>query len=126
MLCSNLCYNSVWYNRESALSVLFMLSMGYSWKYIYINKVGWKYTFLKKPPGIFRFVTLALEIPKKKSFHPWKFCKIVWHPLKVSRSKNMTHGHGNSHDFFINTPGNSTSFLIKYWNFHILFLFFLE
>ena len=125
MLCSNLCYNRFWYNRESALSTFFMLPMGYSWKYIY-RQGGWEYTFLKKPPGIFRFVTLTLEIPKKKSFYPWKFCKIVWHLLEVSRPKSKTHGHGNSHDFFMNTPGNSNSFLIKSWNFHLLLLFFLE
>ena len=32
---------------------------------------------LKNPCGNFRFVTLPLEIPEKRSFHPWKFCKIV-------------------------------------------------
>ena len=59
-----------------------MLPMGYSWKYIY-KQGGWEYTFLKKPPGIFRFVTLTLEIPKKKSFYPWKFCKIVWQKTRL-------------------------------------------
>ena len=28
------------------------------------------------PPGMFRFVTLPLEIPEKISSHPCKFCKI--------------------------------------------------
>ena len=56
------------------------------------NGGGWGYTFLNlhptsppilpvptPSPGIFRFITLQLEIPDKTSFHPWKFCKIVWH-----------------------------------------------
>ena len=33
--------------------------------------------FSKTTPGIFRFVTLPIEIPEKASFHPWKFCKFV-------------------------------------------------
>ena len=36
--------------------------------------------FSEKNPGIFRFVTLPLEIPEKTSFHPRKFCKIVTLP----------------------------------------------
>ena len=42
-------------------------------------------------PGVFRFVTLPLEIPEKTIFHPWKFCKIVWHPLETPKSKIKTH-----------------------------------
>ena len=88
--------------------------MGYSRIY---TQGGWGYTFLKKPPGIFRFVTLTLKIAEKKNFHPWKFCKIVWQPLEsLSRSKIKT--HGNSHEFssthveistysLFNTLGNS-------------------
>ena len=67
----------VWFSllfQYSAPSALFMISMGYSRKYT--NKEAEEYTFLKKPPGIFRFVTLTLEIPKK-SFRPWRLCKIV-------------------------------------------------
>ena len=41
---------------------------------------GWGYTFLKKIPGIFRFVILALKISEETSFYLWKFCKIAWHP----------------------------------------------
>ena len=33
-------------------------------------------TFLKKNPGIFRFVTLPLEIPQKKGFTPANFPKL--------------------------------------------------
>ena len=53
---------------------------------------------------------------EKNKLHPcWKFCKIVWHPNKT---------HGNSIWVFLEHPclGNSTSFLIDPWNFHMLFL----
>ena len=43
--------------------------------------------------GIFKYVLLPLEILEKTSFHPWKFCKIVWHPLEIPRSKTKTHGN---------------------------------
>ena len=43
----------------------------------------WGYTFLKKNPEFFRFVTLVLEIQRKTSFHYWKFCKIVWNSYEV-------------------------------------------
>ena len=54
--------------------------MGYSRKKF--KHGGWGYTFLKNTPGIFRFVTLSFEIPEERTFHPWKFCKIVWRTLK--------------------------------------------
>ena len=69
--------------------------------------------FWNTPPRNFRFVTLTLEIPEKKSFqHPWKFSKIMWHPLVIPGSKSKT--HRNSTWVFIWTPlaGNSASFLI--------------
>ena len=47
--------------------------------------------FWKPLSGIFRFVTLPSEIPEKTSFYPQKFCKIVWHPLEIPRSKTKTH-----------------------------------
>ena len=54
----------------------------------------------------FKCVLLHLEILEKTSFHPWKFCKIVWHPVEVARSKTKTHG-------------NSTwVFLEHLWNIH--------
>ena len=117
ILCSNLCY-SFWHNRESAQSALFLLSMGYSWKYTYItNKGGWEYTSLKKPPGIFRFVTLTIEISNKKGVHPWKFCKILWHLLEVSRSKTKTHGNSRFfHEHTWENPGISTCSFFFFWN----------
>ena len=42
------------------------------------------------PPGNFKVVTLHLEISEKKSFHFWKFSKILWHPLQIPRSKAKT------------------------------------
>ena len=49
----------------------------------------WGYNILNLPPTPwnFRFVTLPLEIPEKTSFHPWKFSKIVWHPLEIPSQK---------------------------------------
>ena len=76
-------------------------------------------------PGIFRYVTLPLEIPEKISFYPWKFCKIVWHPLEIPRSKTKTYAMEIPHDFFLNTNGNSSSFFIDPWNSHMLFLQYL-
>ena len=52
---------------------------------------GWGYTFLKRPTGNFRFVTLLLEIPEKIKFYPWKFCKFLWHSLKIPKPKTKTH-----------------------------------
>ena len=73
---------------------------------------GLRIYFSEKNPGIFRFVTLALEIPEKTRhpFSPWKF-----------QGKRTTHGMEIPHELFLNTPGNSTSFLIDHWNFHMLF-----
>ena len=53
-----------------------------------------------KIPGIFRFVTLPLQIPQKTSFHPWpwKFGKICVTRLGNSRVKKQGNlqTHGNS------------------------------
>ena len=54
---------------------------------------GWGHTFLKKAPGIFKFVTLPLEICDKVVLHPWKFHKIVLHPLEFPRPKTKTLGN---------------------------------
>ena len=47
-----------------------------------------KYFFVKKP-GIFRLVTLPLEIRDKSKLHPWKFHKIVTNSLGNSNTKNQ-------------------------------------
>ena len=76
---------------------------------------GWGYNFLKTPYGIFRSVTLPLEIPEETRFYPWKFCRIVWHPWKFQRQKPRP--VEIPHEFFVNTPENSTSCLTDPWNF---------
>ena len=80
--------------------------MGYSRKNP--NRRGWGYTFLKSPPGNFRFVTLLQEIPEKKSFYPWRLCKFVWHPSEIPKPKTKT--HGNSALGFLEHPWNSHFF----------------
>ena len=56
------------------------------------------HTFLKKTPGIFRFVSLPLEIRNKMKLHPWKFHQILLHLLEFPRPKTKI--HGNSTLFF--------------------------
>ena len=77
-----------------------------------------EYTFLNPPNGIFRFFTLPLEIPKKPSppgnseelyDGPWKFQSQKPRSMEIPR------------EFFLNTPGISTSLLTDSWNFHMLF-----
>lgn len=69
--------------------------------YIFLGRFHKKYKqrlqdiFFLKTHENFRFVALPLEILKKASFH---------------RAEEITH------EFFVSTPGNSTSFLIDYWN----------
>ena len=63
--------------------------------------------------GIFKCVLLPLEILEKTSFHPWKFWKIMWHPLKIPRSKTKT--LDIPHGFFLNTSGISTIILFLPW-----------
>ena len=74
------------------------------------SKRGIRTKFWKKNPGIFRFATLPSEILEKAKLHPWKFSKIVWHPLDIPRPKTKT--HKIPHDFILITPGNSYTFLL--------------
>ena len=74
------------------------------------------FSLLKKPPGVFRFVTLTLEVPKKKSFNPLKFCDTPW-KFQGQKPRPM-----QIHMIFLWTPleileNNS-------WNFHMFFPFF--
>ena len=80
------------------------------------NKGGWGYTFMKKNPGIFRFVTLSLEIRKKTSFHRWKFCKLCGrYPFwKFQRQKPRLREIPLS--VFLEQP----------WKFHFFFNWLLE
>ena len=78
-------------------------------------QTGWvvDILFWNPPSGIFRFL--------KTSFCPWKFCKIVCHPLEIPRSKTKTQENFPL-VFLYKTPINSTSFLIGPWDFHVPFL----
>ena len=63
------------------------------------------HAFFKKTPP----VTLALEISDKTKHQPWKFHKIMLHPLEVLRKNTKTHGI-------------STRFLLDHpWKFHFSF-----
>ena len=64
---------------------------------VYSTKIKKEWTkkyFFVKNPGIFRLVTLTLEIPDKSKLHPWKFHKIVLQTVleiptsKISASEN--------------------------------------
>ena len=87
--------------------------------------------FFWNTPGNVRFMNLPSEVLTKTSFHLWKFCKIVWHPLEISSSNQkprpMEIPHPASvfleylgkfvfffnwhldlpHAIYFNTPGNS-------------------
>ena len=69
--------------------------MGYSRKKKKTWGGGLRTYFFERPPGIFHFFILPLEIPGKSKLHPWKLCKPALHPLEIPRSKAKT-------------PGNST------------------
>ena len=77
--------------------------------------------------GIFRFLTLPLEIPDKTKLHPIALLETPQncvahpqHPSEILRPKTKT--PGNSTWFFLDHPWNSTLFLINPWKFDLLFL----
>ena len=70
------------------------------------------------PRWIFLFITLPLEIPGKPKFHPWKFRKIVLHPLEIPQSISKTLGKCTW--FLINSRKFCRLFLWYPWEFHIL------
>ena len=76
-----------------------------------LKQGSWGYTFLK-PLELFILFTLPLEIPDKTKLNPWTFHKIVLDPLEIP------------HYFSLVTLGNSTSFLINPWKFHMPFLWY--
>ena len=91
-------------------------------------KIGFGYAVLtgvedillwKKNLENFPFLTLPLEIRTKQSSPPWKFHKIVLNPWKFQGQKPAP--MEIRHYFFFITTGNSTSFLINPWKFHMLF-----
>ena len=84
------------------------------------NKRGWGHNFWKKTPGIFRFVTLPLEVSDKMKLIPGNSTKLCYthcnfqgqnpRPIEIP------------YDFFWMTPVNAISFCIDPKNFHILFI----
>ena len=81
-----------------------------SWGYIY---------FSENPPGIFRFVTLYLKkVSRKQAFTPRNSAKLCDTTKKFQGQKPGP--MEISHDFFLNTPGNSAFFFVDAWNFHML------
>ena len=65
------------------------------------------------------FFTLTPEIPDRTKLNLWIFLKIVLDLLEIPRQKQKTLEILSY--FFLVTLGNSTSFLINPWKFHMLF-----
>ena len=83
---------------------------------------GWWMYYSEIPPsGIFRFVTLSLEIPEKTSFHLLEILQNCVPRLGNLKVKNQD-PRKFTLVFLYKTPINSTSFLIGPWNFHVSFL----
>ena len=73
--------------------------------------------FQKKSKHVVEDMLYFSENPlflEKTSFHPRKFCKNVWYPLEIPRSKTKT-------PFHMSSPWKPTSFLIDSRNFHMSF-----
>ena len=90
--------------------------MGYSRK----KQTGIEDILFWKPPWNFRICYFTLRNSGENKFlsleilqncdTPWKFQGQKPRPMEIP------------HDFFLNTTGNSSSFFIDPWNFHMLFL----
>ena len=72
---------------------------------------SWRYIFLTRPPEILRFVTAPLQIPGKKAFTLWNSPKL---------GDTLWKFQDQNQEFFLNTTGRFTSFLIDPWNFQFL------
>ena len=85
--------NKKYFTFQACATGLFNL---YNWLFQKISKQGGglRIYFFDKPPGIFHFFTLPLEIPDKTKLNPWIFHKIVidsldihiifsWSPLQI-------------------------------------------
>ena len=83
---------------------------------------GLRIYFCENSPGIFHFFTLPLEIPDKTKLNPWIFHKIVLDPFSPWKFQDQKQRPMEiPHYFFLVTLGNSTSFLINPYKFHVLF-----
>ena len=78
--------------------LFFFLFFGYSRKK---QTERWEHIFLKKTPGIFKTVTLPLEISQN--------CVT---PVGISKAKQRLRPMEIPHDFILITPGNSSAILL--------------
>ena len=75
------------------------------------KRAGLRTYFFEKDPQNFKNLLLyTWKSQKKIKLQPWKFYKIVLHPLEFPRSKTKT--HGNSTWFFLDHPGKFHFFFI--------------
>ena len=86
------------------------------------KQAGLRIYFFENPHGIFQFLTLLLEVSDKTKLNPWIFHKLCLIPCKFQGQKQRP--LEIPHYFFLVTLGNSTSFLINPWKFHMLFLWY--
>ena len=80
--------------------------------------------FFEKPLEFFILLLYPWKFQTKQSFtsgNSTKLCYILW-KLQAQKPRPKTKRPGEiTHCFFLVTPGNSTSFLINPWKFHMLF-----
>ena len=94
--------NTLW-----RLTFKIQLEDSYSFLFFFLaipekNKLeGWEHIFLKKTPGIFKTVTLPLEISQN--------CVT---PVGISKAKQRLRPMEIPHDFILITPGNSSAILL--------------
>ena len=91
------------------------LEMGYSRKNP--NSEGLRIYFSESAPRNFQICHFTLRNSGENK--PWKSAKLCDTPWKFQGQNPRP--MEIPHQFFLSTPGNSTSFLIDPWNFHILF-----
>ena len=93
------------------------------------------YFFENTPPRISNVFTLPLVIPDKTKLRPWKLHKVMLDQSEIPRPKPKTSRNYYffyfcyycllfPHYFFSITLGNSSSFLINPWKFHLQFLWY--
>ena len=86
---------------------------------------AWGYTFVSPPPPSSRnFYICHCILKNSTAFTPGnsvKFCNTLW-KFQGQKPRPME----IPHNFFLNSPGNSTPFLIHPWSFHVFSLIPLE
>ena len=85
------------------------------------KKEGLRTYIFENPPGTFCFFTLPLEIPDKKELHPWRFHRVVLHPLEMGYTRKTNKRGFEDMEFSGGIEerkyGNSTGKLKKKQNF---------